>query len=340
MGKYYFEEIEKTSSARKNYAKSVEDFLFEKKRTADEARNLFVSPEKYKRDPEKYRKSLIFQLGFPLYEPFGAAELIEKKFVATDKNVNIYRMRFLCLGKIEFYGIYFEQTEKPENSPFVVCFHGGEGTPEVVSSIYLNSANYNHLARRLTDRKANVFAPQLLLWSKEFYGEKYDRLSVDGKLRRLKGSVTALELTLCKCCIDYFIAEEKINAERIGAAGMSYGGMYALHLAATDERIKACYSCSWVNDDFVNSWADWSYYGAEYNFTVVETAGIVAPRPLVVAMGDKDELFDGKATVKACEKIREYYAAFSADDNFKYCIFDGGHEVDKSDAEINFLLKN
>lgn len=220
------------------------------------------------------------------------------------------------------------------------CIHGGGGTPEVISSIHLDSANYNHLTRRITDKGANVFAPQMLNWSTDTYGTDFDRKIVDGKFRQLGGSVTAFELSVLCSYVDYFVNEGIANKDRIGVAGLSYGGMYAIHFAAVDKRIKACYSCSWVNDCFVHSWADWSYYNAQKRFTTVETCAMIAPRPLVVAMGDKDELFDSNVTVKTCEELKKYYAAFGKSSDFKYVIFDGTHETDKSDEEIEYLLKN
>jgi hypothetical protein len=81
--------------------------------------------------------------------------------------------------------------------------------------------------------------------------------------------------------------------------------MYALHLTAIDERIKACYSCSWVSDGYSVSWPDWSYFNAQNTFTSVETVGLIAPRSLVVAMGDKDELFDSKKTVNTFLKKKD-----------------------------------
>ena len=150
--------------------------------------------------------------------------------------------------------------------------------------------------------------------------------------------MTALELYFLRGLIDYFVENESINEEKIGVCGLSYGGMYALHLAALDTRIKACYSCSWVCDGFVYSWADWSYKNAQNSFATAETAGLIAPRALVVAMGDKDELFDSRLTEKESIRIREFYKAFSAEENFIVEIFDGTHELDKGDKEFTFFF--
>lgn len=336
--KYYTEQIEKDTRYRQEYEKGIADFLEQEKEKTTKNRCALFSPEKYKAAQEGYRQKFIEMLGFPLNKERETPMLIEKEFVAQDGNVNIYRMQFLFWGIVKVYAMYFEQLNAYMGAPFVIGLHGGEGTPELVSSIHMDSANYNHMVRRMTDKGANVLVPQLLLWSKNNYGGEYERIYTDGKLRQLGGSMTALELYFLRGLIDYFVENEPIGNDKIGVCGMSYGGMYALHLAALDTRIKACYSCSWVCDGFVNSWADWSYKDAQNTFAVAETAGLIAPRALAVAMGDKDELFDSRLTEKECIRIKEFYKAFNAEENFFVKIFDGVHEFDKGDKEFEFFF--
>ena len=335
---YYSEPKEKNTRYRTEYEESVANFLRNEKLVARKERENFISPKLYKENTEKYRELLIKQLGFPLQCKKECPKLLEKTFVVCDKNVNIYRMQFIFSNGIKGYGIYFEQLENSKNTPFIIAFHGGGGTSEMVSSIHDNSANYHHLVRRMTDRGANVFVPQLLLWRKESYGGEYERAHVDGKLRQLGGSITALELFLVQGYLDYFIQEEVVNEDKLGVAGLSYGGMYAVHLAAIETRIKACYSCSWVCDGFTYSWADWSYKDAQYFFSVAETAALIAPRALSVAMGNKDELFDSNLTQQECSKVKEFFSVFDAEEKFQVVIFDGIHELDKGEQELDFLF--
>lgn len=336
--KYYTEPIEKNTRYREEYFEGVNVFLQKAKEEAEIRRRAFACPKNYKNAQTEYRKSFIKMLGFPLNLEAETPTLLEKTLVTKDGDVDIYRMQFSFWGCVKTYGIYFQQRNKSAETPFILGLHGGEGTPELVSSMHMNSANYNHLVRRLTDRGANVFVPQLLLWSKENYGGEYDRVQMDGKLRQLGGSMTAFELYFLRGAIDYFTKNEPINADKIGVCGLSYGGMYALHLAAIDTRIKGCYSCSWVCDGFVNSWADWSYKDAQNTFAVAETAGLIAPRALAIGMGDRDNLFDWRFTQKECERVQAFYQEFQAENHFRYRIFEGEHEFDKGEECLEFFL--
>jgi hypothetical protein len=275
-------------------------------------------------------------LGFPLKES-RKIKSVEKEFVASDNNVDIFRIHFTFENGLYLYGLYFQQKQNFQDAPFVIGLHGGWGTPELVSSIHFDSSNYNHLVRRITDKGASVFAPQLLLWNVECYGNKYDRVEIDSKLKELGGSVTALEIFLMRGAMDWFIECGNINTDKIGVAGLSYGGMYALHLTACDERIKACYSSSWMCDVFEWVKPDWSYINAQNSFTAVETACLISPRPLVVAMGNNDDYWKC-GCVRACTQVASFYKQMGFEENFRYVEFDGVHEVDKSDEEIDFFL--
>jgi dienelactone hydrolase len=241
---------------------------------------------------------------------------------------------------VPFYGIYFEQVENKEDAPFVFVLHGGGGTPELISGLDGQTWNYNQLLWRIISRGANAFVPQFLLWNQENYGNEYNRLHIDGKLRQLGGSITALELYFLRGALDYFMQEGMAKQDKIGVAGLSYGGMYALHFAALDTRVKSCYSCSFVASAFENSRADWSYFNAQNSVSLDETVALVSPRALVVAMGDKDELFSYKSTMEICEKASAFFREFNKQANLKLCIFEGTHEADNSEEEIEFLFAN
>lgn len=336
--KYYSENIEKNTKYRQSYKESIDKFLEKEKQNADIKRSLFINPDLCYKNQKYYRKKLIELLGFPLNKKNLKGISVQTIFVAEDGNVDIYRKVFSIDG-IEFYGIYFKQKEDFSKKPFALCFHGGWGTPETISSIYDDSRNYNHLARRLTDKGFSVFCPQLLLWNIDKYGNKYDRQEIDSKLRQLGGSITALELWLIKNTLNYFIKNEQINKDEMYSIGLSYGGMYALNYSAIDERIKGCYASSQFNDRFKYSWSDWSYKNALNQISDAEVASLVCPRKLCISLGNKDEVFNYEYAKKGLEEVKKYYSKFNANDNYLIDIFDGTHETSKNNNCIDFLLK-
>ena len=335
---YYSEPIEKDTRYRDEYSRSLNDFLDRCNQKATARRDAFMSPESYVADPEKYRNAYIDMLGFPLRESRDEKIRAEKHFVVRDGNVDIYRMQLTVMG-IQFYGIYFAQTAPTKDTPFVVGLHGGDGTPEIVSSIHHDSSNYNHLVRRLTDRGCNVFCPQLLLWHQEMYGNGYNRGDVHFKMLMLGGSVTALELFLLSRSIDYFVENENINADRIGVAGLSYGGQYSLDLAAYDTRIKVCAAHAQFSDRYAYPERDWSYPNALNTISDAEKAALVAPRALLLNMGDHDWIFDAEPSVGESKRAEKFFEAMGVPEKFDFYVFDGSHETDPSDRWVEFLLK-
>ncbi len=337
MGKYYSEEFSAVSKERDEYEKSITDFIFRCEKGKEKQRREFMSPEDYALSPEHFRNEFIKMLGFPLNLPIEKPKLINKTFVAKDGDINIYRMQFEVLDGIKYYGIFFEQPKS--DAPFLIGFHGKEGTPEVCSSIYKDSSNYNHMIRRATDRGASVFVGQNLLWNKNEYKEDYDREWVDSRLRRLGGSVVALELYITSCLLSFFAENHGINMNKVGAFGLSYGGMYTVLFSAIDKRVRACCSCSWFADTDGHTFPDWCHKNAEFTFGNAQIAGLVAPRPMALAMGNSDQIFNGQGTLLEGEMVKEYYKAFNKQDNLICYLFDGVHEFDTTDKGLNFLFE-
>ena len=335
---YYSEPIEKDTKYREEYKRSLEAFLECCNEVATTRRDAFMSPESYAADPEKYRNVFIDMLGFPLRESRDEKIPAEKVFVARDGNVDIYRMQLTIMG-IKFYGIYFEQINRIEDTPFVLGLHGGDGTPEIVGSIHNDSSNYNHLVRRLTDRGCNVFCPQLYLWHAEMYGNPPDRENLNSRMLMLGGSATSLELFLLSRSIDYFVENEGINADRIGVAGLSYGGQFSLDLAAYDTRIKVCAAHAQFSDRYVYPFRDWSYPNALNTISDAEKAALVAPRALLVNMGDHDWLFESGPSVCESKRAQKFFDAMGVPENFDFYVFDGSHETDPSDRWLDFMMK-
>jgi len=56
-----------------------------------------------------------------------------------------------------------------------------------------------------------------------------------------------------------------------------------------------------------------------------DIAGLIAPRPLFVESGEKDNIFPIKASIESFKKVREIYEIFAAGDQVEQEVFPGEH---------------
>lgn len=303
------------------------------------------------RDREALRGKYIDMLGYPLTCKKCAdnAECHEKPGITAKKeylgeydNMVMTRCQLEVLPDFWFYGILYEPKENQKGkNALVIAQHGGGGTPEIIGGLVFDSGNYNHLVRRVIRKGIKVFAPQLLLWGEDVYkGAKYDRIEIDKKLKTYGGSITALEIYCITRSIDYFSALDDIDENRIGMLGLSYGGMYALHTAAADPRIKVTLSSCWFNDRLKYLKDDWAYFNQANAFFDAEVGYLVLPRKLYIEIAKNDELFDPECAGEDIQRLRQYAEAENCADSLKIKIFDGVHELDKADDGVDFFLEN
>ena len=344
----YLEDRSKGNQFRQDYLKGIYRLIEQMTKNAEKNREAIA--EKILRNQELYREKFCEMLGFPLNLDSDAAIPEAKRiFVAKDGDVSIYRMQFDILN-IPFYGILFLK-EDGRARPFVIAQHGGLGTPEFCSDMLSGgSENYNGMVQRILKYDVNVFAPQLLLWSREFLEDVREnkecfgtnsytdsmRRGIDNSLKQLGSSVAALEIFGLKKIIDYFASQNYVMQESIGFAGLSYGGFYALFVAACDKRIKCSMSCSFFNNRVKYNWSDWTWFDSGNVFCDAEIALLIYPRKLFIGIGDKDELFDVDSGIKEYEKLTTYTKEH---DWVYFEHFDGMHEFFKNNNVIDSFVQ-
>lgn len=338
----YTEDLSVSKPYRAGYLDSVCGYLKEKQQKAAAARASFITPTSLAADPEAYRRAFYAMLGAPLTEYESLRETpvtcAEDTFVADDGFCEIRRMRLAVLGDFCVYGILFLPHERASDAPFILSQHGGAGTPEVCSDFFGDN-NYNHQTRRLLARGAVVFAPQLLLWNVDMFGDPYDRHQIDIALKQVGSSITALEVFAIMRCIDYFVTQPYVDPDRIGMAGLSYGGFFTTMTAAADTRIKSAYaSCSFVDAIQFNSFTDWTWKNSANTFLEAEIAALAAPRYICFDAGDRDDLFGSDSSKAEFERLKSFFAAQNAEDHIYLKTFDGTHEMDPADDCMEFLF--
>lgn len=239
---------------------------------------------------------------------------------------------------VRLYGILYRCADNPDaKRPFVIVQHGANDGPEIIGDL-VNSANYNHIGKRLIARGINVFAPQYLTWEPSVYGSPYDRGKINSSLIQLGGSFSAFELLCGRRILDYFENRFFVDKQKIGYAGLSWGGMYALNMAALDGRLKVTLSSCFFNDRAEFNWSDWAHNDQANELFDAELAYMALPRYLCIECGKNDPLFLGKSALKEYERLCGYLKDDELKDHIFFNLFDGVHEFNPADDGLDWFV--
>ena len=130
--------------------------------------------------------------------------------------------------------------------------------------------------------------------------------------------------------VDYIATRPELDASRVGCMGISGGGTATLFAAALEPRIRAAMVSGYLNTfrDSVGSLAHCidNYVPGILNWAeMYDIAGLIAPRPLFVESGEKDNIFPIAASVESFKQVREIYGVFQATDRIEQEVFPGEH---------------
>jgi dienelactone hydrolase len=132
--------------------------------------------------------------------------------------------------------------------------------------------------------------------------------------------------------LDLLGAHPLVDADRIAAAGLSYGGTCTLFLAALDPRVKVA-----IVSGYLASWqaahnVPWNMCGSQVmpaQLGAVEhldLAALIAPRPLLVETGTEDIIFPVDAARATVASLRPIYAHLGASaDALVHDVNEGDH---------------
>ena len=225
--------------------------------------------------------------------------------------------------------------------PGVVCVHGhGDyGHHPIVGRTDLEGvekniqgAHYDY-GLQFVRRGYVVAAPCLIPFGRRAEREKYGSDACAVTLVRMQalGKLPLTEnLRDIRWAIDLLQSRGEVQADRIGCAGLSYGGRMTMVAAATDPRIKVAavsgalnlmqermmgrYSCGGQVIPGLLKYGDYA-----------EIGGLIAPRPCVWEVGSRDGLVVPHWDDKFRQRLRNVYAALDAADRLHFDAFEGGH---------------
>lgn len=142
--------------------------------------------------------------------------------------------------------------------------------------------------------------------------------------------------------LDYLCEQPFVDADRIGAMGLSFGGTMTTWLTLCDPRIKAadviCYS-----DHFADfAVRDANVCGSQITpglyalCDVPDLQGLIAPRPLLIEIGSYDECFYVDSAMSCYRETQKIFAAAGAADRLELDLFPGGHSYSGRKAPAFF----
>ena len=130
--------------------------------------------------------------------------------------------------------------------------------------------------------------------------------------------------------LDYIASRPELDAGRVGCMGISGGGTVTLFATALEPRIRAALVSGYLNTfrDSIGSLAHCidNYVPGILNWAEMhDIAGLIAPRPLFVESGERDNIFPIKASIESFNHVKDTYGVFGAADRVEQEVFPDEH---------------
>jgi dienelactone hydrolase len=130
--------------------------------------------------------------------------------------------------------------------------------------------------------------------------------------------------------LDYIATRAELDQTRVGCMGISGGGTVTLFSTALDSRIRVAMVSGYLNTfrDSVGSLAHCTdnYVPGILNWAEMhDLAGLIAPRPLFVESGEKDDIFPIRASIESFNEVRKIYSVFGASERVEQEVFPAEH---------------
>jgi dienelactone hydrolase len=234
--------------------------------------------------------------------------------------------------------VYPKGASKQKPAPVIIVQHGIGSTPESPFS----PGSYHEYAKSLLNAGFAVLVPMNL--------RSVERRNNIERYARLAGtSLPGIELARLQHLMDVVLADEKLDAQRVGMWGVSLGGMATMFWMPLEPRIKAGVVSGWFNerrnkmavqDARYSSFSpteDHAFFsGWLTEFSDYDAVSMIAPRPMLMQHGKKDNIAHWPQVVEEFEKTKVHYQKLKMEDRLELTLHEGGHEAVVLDG-VRFL---
>ena len=134
------------------------------------------------------------------------------------------------------------------------------------------------------------------------------------------------------CCLRYLQSRPEVDPRRIGIMGLSLGGTVTTFATALFDEIRCADIIGYLHPWRTSAFERWNTCGAQilphvYTwFDTHDVAGMIAPRPLLVEMGEQDTCFHIEDQLKSWQALERIYEAADAREDLWQDLHSGGHQ--------------
>ncbi len=132
--------------------------------------------------------------------------------------------------------------------------------------------------------------------------------------------------------LDLLCQRPDVDAGHLGVTGISGGGAVTWWIAAADERVHvAAPVCgtstlaSYITDRTIDGHCDCMWFNNSYRWDLADVGALIAPRPLLIASGDRDPIFTIASIRETHSKLERLYSTLAAADCVKLIATQTGH---------------
>ena len=230
----------------------------------------------------------------------------------------------------------------------ILALHGhGDGKDPLVARDDDPGNIYRSFARRYAERGHVVLAPDAIGFGERAegfrrYGQR-DGCNINFMRALLFGiNLMALNVQDDRRGLDILAGLPEVDAERLGCAGLSFGGTRTMYLGALDTRIRAAVVSGYLTTFRAYALDTGNFCGSQFlpgiyaYADVPDLHGLIAPRPLLIEAGRVDRGFPIAASRAAHARVAAIYAAAGVPERLERDEFDGGHEF-RAEASLDFM---
>ncbi len=322
------------------------------------------TPEEAAKWRTKVRKALRELVGFQDMPEVDPVPKLEEQVDKGDYIREKWIIRTWEFAKMPVYILKPKNTDC-EKLPVVLAFHGhGYGVRDIVglweddTERDTPSGYHKDFGIALCRKGFLVAAPEI-----SCFGERqtdFSYLAPEGRIpssppqttcihtanlaNHLGGSAAGLRVLDARRLVDYLSTRQDADTSRLGAMGISGGGLHTMFSTCIDTRIKAAvisgYFCTFKDSVLAMAHCACNFIPGLHQFGEMhDLIGLIAPRPVLLESASKDRIFPIEAVKPEIAKARKVYAASGAKGKLETDLFEGRHEISGAEA-YDFLVRN